>query len=143
MTLEADYAVRIVEYLTRHPGRWDARTISEAMDVPLRFCLKILRGLVAQGMVCSFKGAKGGYSLSRPAGEITLREVIESVEGEYMLSRCQKEEYSFGRAHCKLHKIYEKISEDVRRELDSYTFQMICEEEPCACPGQGEKDCGA
>ena len=81
MTLEADYAVRIVEYLTRHPGRWDARTISEAMDVPLRFCLKILRGLVAQGMVCSFKGAKGGYSLSRPAGEITLREVIESVEG--------------------------------------------------------------
>ena len=133
MTLEADYAVRIVEYLTRHPGRWDARTISEAMDVPLRFCLKILRGLVAQGMVCSFKGAKGGYSLSRPAGEITLREVIESVEGEYMLSRCQKEEYSCGRAHCKLHKIYEKISEDVRQELDSYTFQMICEEEPCAC----------
>ena len=139
MTLEADYAVRIVEYLTRHPGRWDARTISEAMDVPLRFCLKILRGLVAQGMVCSFKGAKGGYSLSRPAGEITLREVIESVEGEYMLSRCQKEEYSCGRAHCKLHKIYEKISEDVRRELDSYTFQMICEEEPCACGGT-EKD---
>ena len=138
MTLEADYAVRIVEYLTRHSGRWDARTISEAMDVPLRFCLKILRGLVAQGMVCSFKGAKGGYSLSRPAGEITLREVIESVEGEYMLSRCQKEEYSCGRAHCKLHKIYEKISEDVRRELDSYTFQMICEEEPCACGGTEE-----
>ena len=139
MTLEADYAVRIVEYLTRHPGRWDARTISEAMDVPLRFCLKILRGLVAQGMVCSFKGAKGGYSLSRPAGEITLREVIESVEGEYMLSRCQKEEYSCGRAHCKLHKIYEKSSEDVRRELDSYTFQMICEEEPCACGTEEDK----
>ena len=139
MTLEADYAARIVEYLTRHPGRWDARTISEAMDVPLRFCLKILRGLVAQGMVCSFKGAKGGYSLSRPAGEITLREVIESVEGEYMLSRCQKEEYSCGRAHCKLHKIYEKISEDVRRELDSYTFQMICEEEPCACGTEEDK----
>ena len=137
MTLEADYAVRIVEYLTRHPGRWDARTISEAMDVPLRFCLKILRGLVAQGMVCSFKGAKGGYSLSRPAGEITLREVIESVEGEYMLSRCQKEEYSCGREHCRLHNIYEKISEDVRRELESYTFAMICAPHSCGC--QGEK----
>ena len=139
MTLEADYA-RAHRGISHQgtPGRWDARTISEAMDVPLRFCLKILRGLVAQGMVCSFKGAKGGYSLSRPAGEITLREVIESVEGEYMLSRCQKEEYSCGRAHCKLHKIYEKISEDVRRELDSYTFQMICEEEPCACGGTEE-----
>ena len=29
MTLEADYAVRIVEYLTKHPERRDARTISE------------------------------------------------------------------------------------------------------------------
>ena len=46
MTLEADYAVRIVEYLTKHPGRWDAKTISEQMQVPMRFCLKILRGLV-------------------------------------------------------------------------------------------------
>lgn len=128
MTLEADYAVRIVEYLTKHPGRCDAKSISEHMQVPLRFCLKILRDLVANGMVCSFKGAKGGYTLARKASEITLREVIESVEGPYMLSRCQKEEYSCGRAHCRLHNIYEKISKDVRKELDSYNFEMICEE---------------
>ena len=127
MTLVADYAVRIVEYLTRNPGRWDAKTISEKMQVPMRFCLKILRGLVQQGLVCSFKGAKGGYSLARPAGEISLLQVIESVEGPYMLSRCQKEEYSCGREHCRLHSIYEKVSETVRRELGSYTFDMICE----------------
>ena len=126
MTLEADYAVRIMEYLTRNPGRCDARTISDHMQVPLRFCLKILRGLVTQGMVDSYKGAKGGYALARPASEITLREVIESVEGPYMLSRCQKPGYSCGHDHCKLHKIYEKISEDVRSELDSYTFDVIC-----------------
>ena len=136
MTLEADYAVRIVEYLTKNPGRCDAKTISEQMQVPLRFSLKILRELVADGMVCSFKGAKGGYTLAKPASEITLRQVIESVEGEYMLSRCQKEEYSCGRSHCRLHKIYEKISEDVRRELDSYTFETICAEEPCRCESE-------
>lgn len=135
MTLEADYAVRIVEYLTKHPCRCDARTISEQMQIPLRFSLKILREMVAKGLVCSYKGAKGGYTLARPAEEITLRQVIESVEGEYMLSRCQKEEYSCGRAHCKLHRIYEKISEDVRRELDSYTFDAICAEESCGCDG--------
>lgn len=136
MTLEADYAVRIVEYLTKNPGRQDAKTISEEMQVPMRFCLKILRGLVQQGLVCSFKGAKGGYSLARPAGEISLLQVIESVEGPYMLSRCQKEEYSCGRSHCRLHSIYEKISQDVRRELDSYTFDMICQggaERKAAC----------
>lgn len=129
MTLEADYAVRIVEYLTKHSGRCDAKSISDAMRVPLRFCLKILRDLVQAGMVCSFKGAKGGYTLARPAREITLREVIESVEGPYMLSRCQKSEYSCGRTHCSLHSIYEEISKKVRNELESYNFEMICREE--------------
>ena len=55
MTLEADYAVRIVEYLTKHPERRDAKTISEETQIPLRFSLKILRELVAEGLVCSFK----------------------------------------------------------------------------------------
>lgn len=134
MTLEADYAVRIVEHLTRNPGRCDARSISEEMDVPLRFCLKILRKLVADELVCSFKGAKGGYTLAKPAAQVTLREVIESVEGPYMLSRCQKEEYSCGRSHCRLHRIYERISEDVRKELDSFNFEMICTENGCSEP---------
>ena len=91
MTLEADYAVRIVEYLTKHPERRDARTISEETQIPLRFSLKILRELVLEGLVCSFKGAKGGYTLAKSPQEITLRQVIELVEGPYMLSRCQKE----------------------------------------------------
>ncbi len=137
MTLEADYAVRIVEYLTKHPERRDARTISEETQIPLRFSLKILRELVREGLVCSFKGAKGGYTLAKPPQKITLRQVIELVEGPYMLSRCQKEEYSCGRVHCRLHKIYEKISEDVRQELDTYTFAMICAPDGC-CGGEEE-----
>ena len=144
MTLEADYAVRIVEYLTKNPGRRDAKTISENMQVPMRFCLKILRGLVQAGMVCSYKGSKGGYSLERPAGEITLVEVIESVEGPYMLSRCQKEEYSCGREHCGLHSIYEKVSSTVRQELGSYTFDVICgvrQGEGAQSGGPAEPDC--
>lgn len=136
MTLEADYAVRIVEYLTKHPERRDAKTISVETQIPLRFSLKILRELVAEGLVCSFKGAKGGYTLAKSPEEITLRQVIELVEGPYMLSRCQKEEYSCGREHCRLHSIYEKISENVRRELESYTFAMICAPKPCSCCGE-------
>ncbi|MDD7646743.1 MAG: Rrf2 family transcriptional regulator, partial [Ruminococcus bromii] len=50
MTLEADYAVRIVEFLAVHPERIDAKTISEKTNVTLRFTLKILRTLVADGI---------------------------------------------------------------------------------------------
>ena len=53
MTLEADYAVRIVEFLAVNPGRADAKTISERTSVTLRFTLKILRTLVSDGIVRS------------------------------------------------------------------------------------------
>ena len=85
MTLEADYAVRIVEFLAVNPGRADAKTISERTSVTLRFTLKILRTLVSDGIVRSYKGAKGGYELAKSPKEITLRSVIEAVEGPYMI----------------------------------------------------------
>ena len=100
MTLEADYAVRIVEFLAVNPGRADAKTISERTSVTLRFTLKILRTLVSDGIVRSYKGAKGGYELAKPPKEITLRSVIEAVEGPYMISRCQGDAYSAPRAVC-------------------------------------------
>ena len=104
----------------------DARTISEKTQIPQRFCLKILRTLVAADIACSYKGARGGYALRRPAEEITLREVIEAVEGPYMLSRCQGSAYTCTHEGCHFHAIYQEISHMVREKLDSYTFAAIC-----------------
>lgn len=68
MTLEADYAVRFVDFLASCKEKTGAHTISEQTQVPLRFTLKILRKLVDGGIVQSYKGARGGYQLSRSAG---------------------------------------------------------------------------
>ena len=116
INLESDYAVRIVHYLTRTeremtstrrrktdmakgaapaeaPRPTDAQTISDATCVSLRFTLKIMRKLVAAGLVRSYKGARGGYVLARTPSQITLRQVIEAVEGPYRFSRCVDGEY--------------------------------------------------
>ena len=53
-TLETDYAIRIVDTLARSQKRLDAKTISEMTGVTLRFSLKILRKLVAAGIIKSF-----------------------------------------------------------------------------------------
>ena len=95
ITLETDYAVRIVYCLAinRERKRMDAKTIAEQTGVTLRFSLKILRKLVACGIVRSFKGPHGGYELAKPLEEITLNDVIETVEGPYALSRCLNPEF--------------------------------------------------
>lgn len=130
ITLEADYAVRIVHALAQSGKRLDAKTISEMTGVTLRFSLKILRKLVAAGIVKSFKGTQGGYEIGKPAEEISLGEVIETIEGRYTLNRCVTEEYACTRHKnkcCEFQKIFREISEDVRKRLYSYHFSDFME----------------
>lgn len=75
-------------------------------------------------MVRSFKGTRGGYELSRPASEITLRDVIETVEGPYVLSRCLTPDYTCScPPDCRFQRTYDEISEIVRNKLSEVTFE--------------------
>ncbi|MFI3206388.1 MAG: Rrf2 family transcriptional regulator [Clostridia bacterium] len=126
MTLEANYAVKIVELLSFNQEKIDAKTIARESQVPERFALKILRKLVSDKIVLSFKGSKGGYLLNGKPSEINLRMVIESVEGPFRISRCQQNEYTCSNPDCRLHTIYNDISLLVRERLESYTFADVC-----------------
>mgnify|MGYP003371780041 FL=1 len=127
ITLESDYAIRIVNCLCKSGVRMDARKISESTGVTLRFALKILRKLVASGIVKSFKGMQGGYELAKKPNEITLKEVIETVEGSYVLSRCLNPGFECTNDHsdgpCRFHAVFAEISRDVAKRLDAVTFE--------------------
>ena len=129
INLESDYAVRIVSFLCRDGMKYDAKTIAENTGVTLRFALKILRKLVAAGIVKSYKGTHGGYKIAKLAEEITLLEVIETMEGRYCFSRCLNEEHSCGDwcsgMGCKVQRVYSKITDQVREELSKVTFKTI------------------
>ncbi|MEG2144357.1 MAG: Rrf2 family transcriptional regulator [Oscillospiraceae bacterium] len=129
ITLEADYAVKIVDCLAlNYPKRVDATTLSLKTGVTLRFSLKILHKLAVSGIVCSFKGAKGGYELTQSPEKITLREVIETVEGPFIFSRCLAPGHictapkGCQKTDCRFQKVYDEISEDVRKKLEQVTF---------------------
>ncbi len=130
ITLEADYAVRIVTCIANSDKRLDAKTIAEKSCVTLRFALKILRKLVANGIIKSFKGTLGGYELAKPPEQITLRDVIETVEGTYCFSRCleNNENYMCNRVcdgHCAYQRAFNEISQVVRDKMAEYTFDMF------------------
>lgn len=128
LTLETDYAIRIVDCLARNPGRAGAKAIANQACVTLRFSLKILRKLVASGIVRSYKGASGGYELAKPKEEISLHDVLETIEGPYTLNRCQIEGIPCTRVpgkECPYHKLFKSISRDVQIKLKSVTFADI------------------
>ena len=105
----------------------DAKSLAAATGVTLRFSLKILRKLVAEGIVRSYKGTQGGYELAKPAGEITLGQVIETVEGPITISRCVGGgDYRCtrvdDRTECRFSRTYEEIARLVRERLYAVHF---------------------
>lgn len=136
INLESDYAVRIVhnlalninEHNTPEESRLDAQTIANRACVSLRFTLKIMRKLVAADIVKSYKGAHGGYTLARAPGRITLRQVIEAVEGPYRFSRCVDDEYDCNCSstrNCKFHSAFDEVTQLVIKKLDEITFDTM------------------
>lgn len=128
LTLESDYAVRIIGCLSAESKRIDAKNISERTGVSLRFSLKILRKLVSAGFVKSYKGMQGGYELAKSPAEITLKDVIETVEGSYYLNRCHEDDFVCTRGakgSCCYQKVYNEITDLVSQKLASYTFEDL------------------
>lgn len=125
MTVESNYAIKITELLAEKNDKMDAKSIAEKGDIPLRFCLKILRKLADANIVISYKGAKGGYALASSPDKITLKMVIEAVEGPFLISKCQGSEFGCTNAQCRLHSVYAEISEAFSEKLASYNFGEI------------------
>ena len=130
ITLETDYAIRIMLYLAKMDQWVDAKKISEETDVTLRFALKILRKLVAEDLVKSFKGIKGGYEIARNSKQISLYDVVCVIEGDCYLSRCLDTAVGCNRQKvkvCKVKKEFGRISKMLKDELSMVTLDtLIC-----------------
>ncbi len=83
LTRASSYAIHAVVHMAEHGDNrpMASQTAAQARGIPERFLLKVLRPLVNRGILLSVKGPNGGYRLARPAGKISLLEVVEAVDG--------------------------------------------------------------
>jgi len=129
ITMEADYAIRIIHCLAKDGGKVDAKTISEDINVTLRFAQKILRKLVMARIVKSYKGINGGYKLLLPLKEITLLKVIEEIDGKIAINRCLGEQCGCSRVgdkhECPFNREFKHINEMLRNELEKVNFEDL------------------
>ena len=129
ITLESDYALRIITSLATHDGVVDAKALAEETSVTQRFTLKILHKLVQGGLVISYKGVNGGYKLAQAPDNITLRQVIELIDGPIMMMRCLESSESCAlnkdKTACIYHHIFDTISLDVAKKLSAITIKDV------------------
>lgn len=129
ITLESDYALKIITALAKRGSVTEAKTLSEETNVTPHFTLKILRKLVWGELVTSFKGTSGGYILKTTPDKITLKNVIELIDGPIAISRCLENNEScalnFNKADCIYHHIFDNISNTVAEKLEKITIADV------------------
>ncbi len=130
ITVESGCAVRIILFLSlRGVGeKTGAKMISENENIPIRFTLKILRKLKIAGLVCSFRGQSGGYALLKEPDSISLKEVIEVIDGPIVMNKCLGESglCDLERSSvCPVHYYLGSVQKDVSDKLSSINFKML------------------
>ena len=119
------YVIKALVYLAmQEEGDFKPlQEISAEMEIPRHFLSKILRPLVERGWLESSRGPSGGLHLARPPSEITVRAVIEEVDGTELFEECLLGLPGCGEAEpCPLHETWRPVKNRLRGELRETTI---------------------
>ena len=114
LSRECRYAlIGLTTLAAKPPGTlMGAAALSEEAGLPAPFMAKILQPLAKRGVLVSQRGAQRGYTLARPASEITVREVLEAIDGDDLFQRCVFfSETCDANSPCALHNLWTPIME--------------------------------
>jgi Rrf2 family iron-sulfur cluster assembly transcriptional regulator len=130
-SVSIEYAIHGLIYLARTGEEKSVllADIAAAIKVPKEYMRKIFQMLTRSGLVAGRRGAGGGYRLARPAEELTLRDVVEAVEGSLPLYGCLHM-----RRHCELaltcpvQKAFDAAREKMAEVLQDTTIRDLTRE---------------
>ena len=128
LTRGGEYAIRAMSYLAGFPDGHVAslHDIGQAQDIPESFLAKILQSLVHGGLAVSQRGAHGGFALARAATDISMRDVIEAVDGPVALNQCVLWPEDCERSgDCELHKAWMRAQAQLMDVLDTVTLRSL------------------
>ena len=128
ITRQTEYAIRGLQDLARRNG--DApvqlKVIAGSCEVSEAFLAKIFQMLAQAGIVKSHRGVKGGFSLGREPGEITLREVVEVCEGGIVLNHClRKVDPCNQSGNCNVSKVWSKAQDALVGALEGTSLADV------------------
>ncbi len=140
LTREADGALRIAWLLGKTDALTDAGTIAAQTSLSPKFALKILRKLSLGGVVTAQRGKNGGYRLAKAPKDISVRELIELLDGPIAINRCCDASYNcsrmgYDKQGCSFHCLFAAASERLACDLDRVTLDVMLRD----CDGT-EKD---
>lgn len=136
-TNRTDYGIRALIYLANHQGAHvKAADIGAAMDIPTGFLQQVLQELQRARLVRSRSGPAGGYLLARDPADITVLEVVETLEGPLETSECA---LRGGPCHwedvCAMHWVWSSARRALRDSLQVATLAQVAADDRALATG--------
>ncbi|HNX68994.1 MAG TPA: Rrf2 family transcriptional regulator [Candidatus Omnitrophota bacterium] len=133
-TTKTEYGVICLAHMAKKPwpGASTVKEIAEHEGFSVTFTEKILQSLRRAGIVTSQQGNKGGWMLTRPSADISLKEIIEALEGSTFEAFCApKRRKTIVCTHfslCKLKPIWYKTQKTLDELYQTITLATIAED---------------
>ena len=128
LSRRTDYAVRVMLVVASVPEGVHIPTaqVGEQMLIPQPFLVKVIGDLKRAGLVTTTAGRGGGLRIMRPAETITLRHIVEAVEGPISLNFClmRPGECEFDQI-CPVHPVWQHIQGVLNQELDAVNLATL------------------
>jgi Rrf2 family transcriptional regulator, iron-sulfur cluster assembly transcription factor len=126
------YAIRAVIYLALNEEgakKIGIKRISEDLSIPNPFLGKILQILAKNKVLSSTKGPNGGFSLGKPAKDITLMDIVDIIDGDDSFNACVigLQSCSIEEQNCPIHDEYAPIREQAKQVFMKLSFQTMAE----------------
>lgn len=127
LSARSDYALRaVIELAAAGPGHVTADQLARTQAIPGKFLEAILTQLRRAGLVRSQRGPEGGFWLARPAGEISLADVIRAIDGPLLGVRGERpENVGYTGAAEPLQSVWIALRANERAILEEVTLQHI------------------
>jgi Rrf2 family transcriptional regulator, iron-sulfur cluster assembly transcription factor len=126
------YAIRAVIYLALNEEggkKIGIKRISEDLNIPNPFLGKILQILAKNKILSSTKGPNGGFSLGKPAKDISLMDIVDIIDGDENFNACVigLQSCSIEEQNCPIHDEYAPIREQAKQVFMKLSFQTMAE----------------
>jgi len=127
LTRAGEYAIKSLLYLAAQgaDSRIMASDVASAQQIPVNFVRKILESLAKTGLVKSYRGAGGGFTLGRAPEQISVRNIIEAVEGPLALNQCLLPIPCESIADCPMCHVWREAQQAVEKVLDGYSLADV------------------
>ena len=122
------YGARAMVELASHYGEGpiDLKEIATRENISLKYLEQVIIPLRTAGLVKSVRGSKGGYSLAKSPSEISLKDVIEVLEGPIRLVDCLADPKTCQKIQfCVTREIWGEATDAINRVLGSVTLEEM------------------